>query len=169
MGAGWVKKMLRFLRNPRKNSLGFVATVKHTYGGGGGLRPRRLSCGRAWQRKKSGILRNKAKNSFNINKGCRREDHCIRNAYQEFELELEHPMKAILKIVLVAVEIIASVWAMDMAFNMVNQPSDRSLWGGVVILVLVGSFWVYRYQVFKRRRARRAPLQVLNRKGREDV
>jgi hypothetical protein len=61
-------------------------------------------------------------------------------------------MKQILRAALLLAEIIASVWAIDLAFSLINDPSTILLIGGIWLLFLVGAFWYYRLQVAKRRR-----------------
>jgi hypothetical protein len=61
-------------------------------------------------------------------------------------------MKKILGAALLRAEIIASVWAVDLAFSLINDPSTVLLLGGVWLLFLVGAFWYYRLQVARNRR-----------------
>jgi hypothetical protein len=61
-------------------------------------------------------------------------------------------MKRILRAALLLAEIIASVWAVDLAFSLISDPSTWLLITGIWLLFLVGAFWYYRLQVFKHRR-----------------
>jgi hypothetical protein len=61
-------------------------------------------------------------------------------------------MKQILRAALLLAEIIASVWAVDLAFSLINDPSTILLIGGIWLLFLVGAFWYYRLRVAKHRR-----------------
>jgi hypothetical protein len=61
-------------------------------------------------------------------------------------------MKKFLSILLLFIEIMASIWAMDFAFSFMNEPSDIFFWGGLGLLFLVAAFWYYRFQVFRHRK-----------------
>ena len=64
-------------------------------------------------------------------------------------------MKQILGAALLLAEIIASVWAVDLAFSLINDPSTVLLIAGIWLLFLVGAFWYYRLLVMKHRRKER--------------
>jgi hypothetical protein len=64
-------------------------------------------------------------------------------------------MKQILRAALLLAEIIASVWAVDLAFSLISDPSTGLLIAGVWLLFLVGAFWYYRLLVAKHRREER--------------
>jgi hypothetical protein len=64
-------------------------------------------------------------------------------------------MKQILRAALLLAEIIASVWAVDLAFSLINDPSTVLLIAGIWLLFLVGAFWYYRLLVAKHRREER--------------
>ena len=64
-------------------------------------------------------------------------------------------MKQILGAALLLAEIIASIWAVDLAFSLISDPSTWLLLGGIWLLFLVGAFWYYRLQVAKHRREER--------------
>lgn len=66
-------------------------------------------------------------------------------------------MKRILRAALLLAEIIASVWAVDLAFSLISDPSTWLLITGIWLLFLVGAFWYYRLQVFKHRRDQQQP------------
>ncbi len=72
-------------------------------------------------------------------------------------------MKQILRAALLLAEIIASVWAVDLAFSLISDPSTGLLIAGIWLLFLVGAFWYYRLLVGKHRREERL------RKGGEDA
>jgi hypothetical protein len=72
-------------------------------------------------------------------------------------------MKQILRAALLLAEIIASVWALDLAFSLISDPSTWLLIAGVWLLFLVGAFWYYRVLVVKHRREER------RRKGGDDA
>jgi ABC-type nickel/cobalt efflux system permease component RcnA len=61
-------------------------------------------------------------------------------------------MKQILRAALLLAEIIASVWAVDLAFSLISDPSTWLLIAGIWLLFLVGAFWYYRLLVAKHRR-----------------
>ena len=61
-------------------------------------------------------------------------------------------MKQILRAALLLAEIIASVWAVDLAFSLISDPSTWLLIAGIWLLFLVGAFWYYRLLVVKHRR-----------------
>jgi hypothetical protein len=64
-------------------------------------------------------------------------------------------MKQILRAALLLAEIIASVWAVDLAFSLISDPSTGLLIAGIWLLFLVGAFWYYRLLVAKHRREKR--------------
>jgi hypothetical protein len=64
-------------------------------------------------------------------------------------------MKQILRAALLLAEIIASVWAVDLAFSLISDPSTWLLIAGIWLLFLVGAFWYYRMLVAKHRRDER--------------
>jgi len=64
-------------------------------------------------------------------------------------------MKQILRAALLLAEIIASVWAVDLAFSLIDDPSTGLLIAGIWLLFLVGAFWYYRMLVMKHRRDKR--------------
>jgi len=64
-------------------------------------------------------------------------------------------MKQILGAALLLAEIIASVWAVDLAFSLISDPSTVLLIAGIWLLFLVGAFWYYRLLVIKHRREKR--------------
>jgi hypothetical protein len=64
-------------------------------------------------------------------------------------------MKQILRAALLLAEIIASVWAVDLAFSLISDPSTWLLIAGIWLLFLVGAFWYYRFQFFKHRKEAR--------------
>jgi hypothetical protein len=64
-------------------------------------------------------------------------------------------MKQILSAALLLAEIIASVWAVDLAFSLISDPSTWLLIAGIWLLFLVGAFWYYRLLVVKHRREER--------------
>jgi hypothetical protein len=72
-------------------------------------------------------------------------------------------MKKILGAALLLAEIMASVWAIDLAFSLINDPSNWLLVAGIWLLFLVGSFWYYRLLVMKHRKEER------QKKGGEDA
>src|ERR1700688_4891112 len=72
-------------------------------------------------------------------------------------------MKQILRAALLLAEIIASVWAVDLAFSLISDPSTGLLIAGIWLLFLVGAFWYYRLLVMKHRREER------QRKGGDDA
>ena len=72
-------------------------------------------------------------------------------------------MKQILRAALLLAEIIASVWAVDLAFSLISDPSTGLLIAGIWLLFLVGAFWYYRLLVAKHRREERL------RKGGDDA
>jgi len=72
-------------------------------------------------------------------------------------------MKEILRAALLLAEIIASVWAVDLAFSLISDPSTWLLIAGIWLLFLVGAFWYYRLLVMKHRREER------QRKGGDDA
>jgi hypothetical protein len=72
-------------------------------------------------------------------------------------------MKQILRGALLLAEIIASVWALDLAFSLISDPSNWLLLAGIWLLFLVGAFWYYRLLVAKHRREER------RRKGGDDA
>jgi hypothetical protein len=61
-------------------------------------------------------------------------------------------MKQILRAAVFLAEIIASVWAVDLAFSLISDPSTGLLIAGIWLLFLVGAFWYYRIQVMKHRK-----------------
>jgi hypothetical protein len=64
-------------------------------------------------------------------------------------------MKKILSAALLLAEIIASVWAVDLAFSLIDDPSTGLLIAGIWLLFLVGAFWYYRLLVMKHRKDKR--------------
>src|SRR5579872_3948039 len=64
-------------------------------------------------------------------------------------------MKKILGAALLLAEIMASVWAVDLAFSLINDPSTWLLIAGIWLLFLVGAFWYYRLLVMKHRKEKR--------------
>lgn len=72
-------------------------------------------------------------------------------------------MKQILGAALLLAEIIASVWAVDLGFSLISDPSTGLLIAGIWLLFLVGAFWYYRLLVAKHRREER------QRKGGDDA
>lgn len=64
-------------------------------------------------------------------------------------------MKQILRAALLLAEIIASIWAVDLAFSLINDPSTWLLTAGIWLLFLVGAFWYYRLLVVKHRKEER--------------
>jgi len=79
------------------------------------------------------------------------------------DLDGSGTMKQILRAALLLAEIIASVWAVDLAFSLISDPSTWLLLGGIWLLFLVGAFWYYRFLVGKHRREERL------RKGEDDA
>ncbi len=61
-------------------------------------------------------------------------------------------MKQILRAAFFVAEIIASIWALDLAFSLMSDASAGLVTAGIGLLFLVGAFWYYRLQVMKYRR-----------------
>jgi membrane protein implicated in regulation of membrane protease activity len=71
------------------------------------------------------------------------------------DLDGSRTMKKILGAALLLAEIMASVWAVDLAFSLISDPSTWLLIAGIWLLFLVGAFWYYRLLVMKHRREER--------------
>jgi membrane protein implicated in regulation of membrane protease activity len=61
-------------------------------------------------------------------------------------------MKQILRVALFVAEIVASVFAADVGFSLIVDPSTELRVAGIGLLFLAGAFWYYRIQVMKHRR-----------------
>ena len=61
-------------------------------------------------------------------------------------------MKQIVRTAAFVAEIIASVWALDLAFSLIGDPGTELRFAGAWLLFLVGAFWYYRIEVMKQRR-----------------
>jgi hypothetical protein len=77
-------------------------------------------------------------------------------------------MKQILRAALLLAEVIASVWAIDLAFSLISDPSTVLLIAGIWLLFLVGAFWYYRILVGKHRREERLRKEGDDAGGAED-